>query len=237
MGSPSGVEGDTALMIPEHRLIEVTNGAELPVAPVAAEIMSVLAEKVVEVWTTSVRQYGPAVVDDLEVDLNLRLVARLNAAISEDLMFAQLVHEVTRGSELVDYSGEKPEKRPDLQFSLTRGTPGLPLVGECKIIDRSNDKGMALYCANGISRFLIGQYAWYRREGFMVAYVLDGSIRDEHLLPGMTGRLDRFDVDPGTEYVITKHSRTFKYPHKPAPKDDPGPIDLWHLWLPLSPDE
>ena len=110
----------------------------------------------------------------------------------------------------------------------------MPLVGECKIIDRPNDRGMALYCTNGVSRFLSGQYAWYRHEGFMVAYVLDGSTRDEHLLPGMQGRLERFEADPGNDYVITKHGRAFRYPHKQAPKDDPGPIDLWHLWLPLS---
>ena len=93
-------------MIPEHRLAEVTSDAELPVAPLAVEIMTVLAEKVIQVWTASVHEYGLAVADDLEVDLNIRLVARLNVAIGEDVMFGQLVHEVARGTELVDYSGK-----------------------------------------------------------------------------------------------------------------------------------
>lgn len=220
-------------MIPEHRLAEVTSGAELPIAPLTTEIMSVLAEKVLEVWTAAANEYGLAIVDDQEIDLNLKLVARLNNAIGEDLMFGQLVHEVTRGSELLDYSGRGPEKRPDLQFSLTRGIPGLPLVGECKIIDRPNERGMSLYCSKGVRRFLSGEYAWYRREGFMVAYVLDGSSRDDHLLPGMKGRLDQFESDQQRNYLITKHGRGFRYPRRPEPMDDPGPIDLWHLWLPL----
>ena len=50
-------------------------------------------------------------------------------------------------------------------------TRRFPLVAEAKIFDATASKTAALYCENGIRRFVEGEYAWANREAFMVGYV------------------------------------------------------------------
>jgi len=86
-----------------------------------------------------------------------------------------LVTCISRGRESINYDGSKLEKRPDLSIHLTSRFSRLSLVVECKLLDSKNKKSIDLYCDQGLARFIDGQYAWYAREAFMLAYVRDGA--------------------------------------------------------------
>ena len=149
------------------------------------------------------------------------------------------------GRETVSFDGRHLEKRPDLSIQLTCRNPSFPLVAECKLIDSARRKTVALYCADGLARFVQGQYAWAGREAFMIAYVRDsGSIaaglvphlaacRTVSVDPNATESLPTPIPDVAADLAWSVHGRRFSY-LPPVPTAEPGPINLWHLWLPVG---
>jgi hypothetical protein len=167
--------------------------------------------------------------------------ARLNSATITDSLFGQMVSCVVRGGETVSFDGAHIEKRPDLAVYLTTRHRNFPLLIECKIIDQRCGKGVSLYCANGLRRFVDGEYAWANKEAIMVGYVRDRSYIDGSLTPHLSAlaanppdslRTESMPRQEGTFMgVVTRHGRIFQYT-PPCLGGVPGPIAIWHLWIP-----
>ncbi len=155
-----------------------------------------------------------------------------------------LTSGVHRGKELINYDGSHLEKRSDLPIFLTRRNANFPFIVECKLIDKSTDKRVRLYCKEGIIRFINGDYAWYDQQAIMLAYVRDDSTIASTLTPHLAEyqkkKSDPFaseqlpEVIEGTDMDLacSKHERQFYYIHQ-MPRI-PSAIVVWHLWLSTS---
>lgn len=178
-----------------------------------------------------------------EAEVTALMEARLNTMIKEDPLWGQLVLCVARGKESLSFDGSHLEKRPDLSIYLSNRNPGFPLITEAKIMDAARSKTEALYCENGIRRFVEGEYAWANREAFMVAYVRDGSSISTNLMPFLSSAKSK--TPPGyltevlpiavgrasADLAHSRHGRSFVYAAASSPSVKPGPISVWHLWL------
>lgn len=149
------------------------------------------------------------------------------------------------GAEYYNYQGEKIRK-PDLVFAVCGNPrPGVyddlndAIFVECKLIDRSGNKNVGLYCSHGLIRFVDGSYSWRMPEGMMVAYVRSDQKLPKALENGLAGygRAKKLKTDgkvhtcklsksPPATY-LTNHKRTWELPEGVSP----GPIKVRHLWL------
>lgn len=151
---------------------------------------------------------------------------------------------VERGAEMVNYSGAKLEKRPDLRFRMQGRIPFVSdrthygIFVECKLLDASHP--MRLYAANGILRFVNGDYAWAMPHGMMLAYVRSGAPTQDDLIAYLKNGDVEYSVvdviqgsppDGGEVLLRSVHERQWQYPSTANP---PGPIELTHIWLSLS---
>ncbi len=226
-----------------HQLLGLlTEGLEIPLPPIPRRILLVVVEALQDAWRL-VLQDSPMVslAGRPEIEANAALeahLARLLHSPAAPRALRDVLLGVTRGSECLSFDGSSLEKRPDLSLSLAGQR--IPLRAECKLIDAAHDKTVVLYCRNGIRRFVEGEYAWERREALMIAYVRDGSALDPLLIDHLRSSVDRRDpygvlalptpVTPDVSSpVVSAHQRNFTLPT--GPPWNPGPIDLWHLWL------
>jgi hypothetical protein len=154
-----------------------------------------------------------------------------------------LVQRAESGVQTPNYRGDRLELRPDMSLPLkAKGAAFLyPLIIECKIVDKPQDKTVRLYCNHGLIQFLNGDYAWARQEGFMLAYVRDGSTIADSLTPFLRkaagGATENFaavclpqSCGKGADQAESAHDRSFRYVDK-APNDLPGAIAIRHIWL------
>ena len=224
------------------QVAELTSGLPLPLEPIANDHLEVLAERLRQAFD-DVRVRAPTTVaTGKESEVTALMQARLNRMIEEDSLWRQLVLWVGRGTESISFDGSHLEKRPDLSIVLSGANRRFPLVAEAKILDTAASKTTALYCRNGIRRFVQGEYAWGNREAFMIGYVRDGSSIDPTLKAFLSEvadlEPDRYLVEvlpvpigPGpSDLAYTRHGRKFVYGSQ-RPPNSPGPISLWHLWL------
>lgn len=232
----------SALAPRPDQIAELTRGLDLPLAAIDDLHLQILAEGVAQAFR-DIRLNAPSTVaGGDEAELTALLETRLNAMIEEDPLWRQLVACVVRGKESLSFDGTHLEKRPDLSIHLTERSRRFPLIAEAKIIDAA--KGETLYCGQGIRRFLNGEYGWGGREAFMIAYVRDGSTLSARLAPYLASpaQAAAYAVQDGLvahdpafgDSGQTRHGRSYLYAHMPPPANDPGPIDLWHLWLDAS---
>jgi hypothetical protein len=224
------------------QIAELTRGVQLPLAMIDQEIMKIIAEGLERAFD-EVRTDAPATVaTGSEAEVTALLEARLNSLIGEDALLGQLVLNVARGKESLSFNGVHIEKRPDLSIYLTARNRNFPLVVEAKIIDAASGKTEVLYCQNGVSRFVEGQYGWGGQEAFMLGYVRDGSTTSTKLTPFLAppsqGAKTYFTVfGPHSltgglhDRAQSRHSRGFAYIHQQPPDHTPGPIDIWHVWF------
>ena len=225
------------------QVAELTRGLRLPLEPIANDHLEVLAECLQQAFD-DVRVYAPTTVTmGEESEVTALMEARLNRMIEEDSLWRQLVHCVVRGKESISFDGTHLEKRPDLSIVLSGASRRFPLVAEAKVLDAAASKTTALYCKNGIHRFVRGEYAWGNREAFMIGYVRDGSSIDPTLKDFLSevadSEPDRYLVKElpvpvgsgASDLAYSRHGRKFVYGSQPPP-NRPGPISLWHLWLP-----
>jgi hypothetical protein len=190
-----------------------------------------------------VTEHGEALAAREENELNALLQARLNSLCAQERILSQMVACVVRGGETLSFDGKRLELRPDLGIHLTGRHRNFPLVVECKIIDATSRKGVDLYCANGIRRFVEGEYAWASSQGVMLAYVRDGSSLTGALRPHLklSAALDhdplRTEVMPrkargaSSPVWTSRHGRDFDYVD--GASGLPGPIGISHLWFNL----
>ncbi len=220
---------------------ELTRGLSLPLDPIDGDHLQVIAEGLSRAFQ-EIQQAWPAIVaTGSEAEVTALLVARLNSLIDHDIFWGQLVMCVVRGAESSSADASHIEKRPDLSIYLSSHRRNFPLIAEAKILDSTKTEGM--YCNNGLSRFLTGEYAWARQEAFMVGYVRDGSSIETRLLPFLKADMatvpSRYAVEvPPTsaggsigDLAKSRHGRKFTYSHQTPLKHTPGSIDIWHLWL------
>ena len=228
---------------PRHDQVgELTRGVRLPLAAITEDHLQVLADGLRQAFD-DVRLREPATVGTgEEPEVTALMQARLNGLIHEDSLWGQLVLWVGRGAESISFDGSHLEKRPDLSIVLSGAERRFPLVAEAKILDAAASKTAALYCKDGIRRFVEGEYAWGNREAFMLGYVRDGSSIDTTLKAFLSKAVDlhphgylveALPVPVGSgssDLAYTRHGRNFVYGSQ-RPPNSPGPISVWHLWL------
>jgi hypothetical protein len=221
-------------------LAQLTAGVPLPLPALPSVVLQVIVSGIVTAWK---RIPQDQVIAADEAALNAMLEIQLNGLLRSGGRLGALVAVVVRGKETVSFDGRHLEKRPDLSLVLTDNAYArdFPLVAECKLIDRRAKKAVDLYCKNGVSRFVGGEYGWARPEGIMLAYVRDGSTIATVLSPYLA-RCSESVIDPFCTVVLPKpvgaeadqgdseHFRPFRYPER-FPASDPGNIRLRHLWL------
>jgi hypothetical protein len=226
---------------PDH-IAELTRGTRLPLNPISKEHLSVILETISYAWQELHATGASALQCGDEAEVNALLNPRLNHFCQSQPLWKDLVHSVQRGQESMSYDGRRLELRPDLSFVLLHGNRNFPIAVECKIIDYPNSKTVGLYCANGIARFVCGDYAWANQEAIMLAYVRDDSSLSSRLIPHLANSAktkpdplqtashpqSRIDVHPTVQQ--TEHERSFSYMDT-VDGNDPGPIRLFHLWL------
>jgi hypothetical protein len=196
-------------------------------------------------WAYLLKRHPQVLLQEDEAAINALMETRLLTLLDEDPLWAQMVRAVARGRETVSFDGVHLEKRPDLSLFLTCRNAAFPLAIECKIIDEANSKSGKLYCDKGVSRFLAGEYAWAAREALMIAYVRDKSTIASALAPlfvlptfgpapyAAEGAVAAVGAPP-PDLAKSSHGRSFRYPLRQPPRDEPGAIALWHLWLPAA---
>jgi hypothetical protein len=221
------------------QISELTRGIELPLVPLHPEHLRVIIDVLIEAWQDLRERHPKAVLEDDEAAINALMETRLLALLDENPLWAQMIRAVARGRETMSFDGIHLEKRPDLSLYLTRRA-SFPLAIECKIIDATKDKNGKLYCDNGISRFVKGEYAWAAREALMVAYVRDSSTIASVLVPLLTKPAYAVETEvvavctAPPDLATSSHTRSFLYPLRMPPGNQPGNIALWHLWLPAA---
>ncbi|AFL73520.1 hypothetical protein [Thiocystis violascens] len=229
----------------------LTEGVDLPLAPLPRLHLEVIAEALIHIWQCVVGELPEAVIGSGETLLNTAMINAINRRLSDDdpplELLATFVFRAERGTESQNYKGDRLEVRPDISFSLKgRGAISLfPLIVECKIIDGPGRKTVRLYCDEGLKRFVDGDYGWARQEAFMLAYVRDASTIADKLIPFLEQTFgkdpDRFatlrlpaPTGSGADQAESQHSRPFRYPDR-SPEVDPGPITIRHIWVNARP--
>lgn len=227
------------------QIAELTRGLHLPLPEISGIHLEVIAEGVFQAFN-DIRTQSPATVAaGTEAEVTALLETCLNQRIEQDPLWRQLVLCVARGKESLSFDGSHLEKRPDLSIYLSDRNRSFPLIAEAKIIDAAAAKTEALYCNNGIERFVDGEYAWGSREALMLAYVRDGSSINTKLTPFLA--LAKAKTPPGylvaelpvvigigvagADIACSRHERRFTYPSRTPPLHAPGAISVWHLWL------
>jgi hypothetical protein len=235
---------DASIHPREEQIAELTRGHKIPLPPLLDVHLIYIAQMLARAWNDLLRGYRPTLIASGETEVNALMASRLNALLDEDKVWAQLVRNVTRGTESMSYDGSHLEKRPDLSVHLTNRNPSFPLIVECKVIDAPSMKTAELYCVHGLARFVNGEYAWTSREAFMLGYVRDGATILSYLTPflaesrahGHPGAYltqtlpELTHKTSGIELARSRHNRRFRYVGR-AMQDKPGAITIWHLWL------
>lgn len=232
---------------PRHNQIDLlTRGLELPFDALREEHLSAVTDVLVIAWTDLLRSHRTTLLSGTEAEINALMETRLGQLLDEHPLWEQMVRCVTRGKETLSFDGAHLEKRPDLSIHLTARSQAFPLIVECKLIDAPNRKGADLYCSNGIGRFVKGDYGWATQEAFMLAYVRDSSSISSALNPILTAsrspvpgpyvieEMPRAILPSSRDLARSRHGRPFRYPTRSPPRDTPGTITLWHLWLRLD---
>jgi hypothetical protein len=144
---------------------------------------------------------------------------------------------VTRDSKIVNFNKEHPDKMPDIFFDLKRDH--LPILGdqdglfvECKPVDKKHNV-WSCYCKKGLTRFVIGDYAWAMQNALMVGYAkipysfehLSSILDDKKSVELNTVKHSKiFEV----EIYRSCHDRKFEWMEN---KGKACEIELTHLWL------
>ncbi len=230
-----------------------TSGAEyrLPHFPLDIRILLIVEEAVRQAWVLLKKDppKGFHLNGASEKDITLILVRKL-----EDLRKSGYIdgfnggnfETVIREGNLANYSGEHPDKEPDLVFRECGFRPGVEyseqdgVVTECKPIDKKHPVGNA-YCKKGLKRFVDGDYAWAMQSGLMIGYVTgnytidpklhdplekDKRIYNTRKPPYPCPHSGKMAMKPTVHISI--HERTWSYIESGRKA---GNIEIRHLWL------
>lgn len=218
-----------------YQVEELMRGSQRPLPALQGRPLRVIAEFLVEAWNGLLKTQEKVLRTTEEKEVNALMDARLNSLFEQRPEWKMLVTGVTRGRESINYDGSKLESRPDLSIHLTCRPFRLPLIIECKLIDKGNGKGIDLYCQQGLARFIDGQYSCYAQEAFMLAYVRDGAT----IATCLTPHLEKNQQNSPDPFLTEQFPQTIKFPthdlaqsrHGRRFPNNPGPVVVWHLWL------
>ena len=228
----------------EDQVAELTRGQSLPLPPIHEEHLKIIGASLYRAWNELMGERRGSLLSGDEAELNSLMESRLNSLFDTNELWQLVARSVARGKETISFDGSHLEKRPDLSIYLTNGNPSFPLIVECKLIDVKGKKTVNLYCDDGLTRFVRGDYSWATREAFMLAYVRDESTIDAHLRPflhsGLQNQPDRYltatlpEPIPASDIPIARsfHHRGFEYLRV---AQTPGIIGIWHLWVNARP--
>lgn len=147
---------------------------------------------------------------------------------------------VCRGENVPNYNGKLLNKQPDLiirlsnnPLSITRRLVGIYI--ESKVVCMA--KPVRLYTAEGMSRFVSGDYGWTMQAGIMLAYqkpkfrelssLEEQLSKEKELQCNMLN--GKYLSPPNTSIpftVLSTHKRQWKYSNG----GEPGEISIWHMW-------
>jgi hypothetical protein len=188
---------------------------------------------------------GTAQEDDITQQLHWILENRLFKRTESPRLDRRIFRNVLRAPEVTNYNWIHPAKRPDLAFFLNRESLTVTsthdaIFAECKPVDSSHSVSTH-YCDKGVTRFIVGDYAWTMQEGLMVAYVRNCTI-DRDLTPVLAGSQRRAALGnpsvpaqvPGSLRLArneplqcTTHNRAFRWP---GGFGVACAISLYHSW-------
>lgn len=188
--------------------------------------------------------------EDIITEQLYMILCELHATEPEAVGGFDLVETPVREGNLRNCNGKRPDCQPDLTFRPVRGqvpAANSALTGifvECKPID-STHPVPSCYCAEGLVRYVRGDYAWAVDRALMVGYVrnhcrlpegLEACARNHareqryHSLEPLSSSAPSQMGDP---VYLSRHERQF-----PSDCVSAQPITLHHLWLhPAEPCE
>lgn len=230
-----------------NHIHSIITGWPLPQPAVSRGVLNKILAALSLAWDEVQKSYP----DDVrlpEINVSAHLAIAFMRVSKSDPLLRTVVCQVLSGPEIPNFNGEKIQKKPDIAIVWNGRDRMLPLLVECKLIDRKGDKRVSDYAALGVRRFVDGTYAWSEREAVMVAFVRDDSTIANDLVPHLqqvgTKTPDLLQVDDMPQKIegalhrdaaISRHGRAFTYPLRPG--EAPGPIELWHLWLGLDAEQ
>jgi hypothetical protein len=218
---------------------------ELPHPPIDISVLIILEDAIRAAWQL-LRDSPPEGLNltaDLEEPINFHLHEALEDRVwnrgivdgFDEYMFRSIQH----APEVCNFSRKELKKRPDMLVKIT-GRPSVVkptqdgIFIECKPVD-ANHSLTSQYCNRGITRFVVGRYAWAMTQAMMVGYTQ----KEHDIVSDLTGAFAKRAntvctvteptlcvENPGI--VITEHKRRFDYLQtgRPAPA-----ITIRHLWL------
>jgi len=214
----------------------------LPLTAIHYKHKIIVTEVLSEAWNEIIGLNKINMLKMDEPEITSLLEIQLNKIIGLNPIWGMLVSSVVRGREMVSFDASHLEKKPDLSIIFHGRSANFPLIIECKIIEVS--KTVNLYCRDGLSRFIAGEYAWYAKEAMMLAYVKDKSTLSSSLIPQLikhqkketdtysTCKLPASIIKTKLNLKESSHQRSFGYIGG-CTSDKPDEICIWHLWLNL----
>lgn len=234
---------------PEQIELLTAKVARLPLDPISSHLMDIVVEHVEAAWRRISAKDPTLLARSQESEVNSLMTIALNHRIEECPLLKSVVKTAARDSAHLNYSGRKINKAPDIALALTDPRRGgnFPLLIECKVINKAQQKTINAYCTNGVARFVVGDYAWYASEALMLAYVVDNVRPAVDLSKAFGKGASQGTAAYGTvnkpaarripgrrttsRLACSRHSRAFVYLPCCAPWSLPGTIALWHLWV------
>ncbi|WP_233840961.1 hypothetical protein [Dyella sp. 2HG41-7] len=153
---------------------------------------------------------------------------------------ADVFENVGRGENLSNYNAENINKQPDLVIRLAnppliQARRYVGIFAETKIV--SAKKQLSHYTADGMARFIRGDYAWAMQDGVMLAYqrephrslsTLDTKLKKEAALltTQQQGSCLMTSGIPAQIGALSTHERQWLY----TAGGKPGAVRIWHLW-------
>jgi hypothetical protein len=218
---------------------------DIPHPRVDESVLMVLEDAIHAAWEM-LRLTPPATLNlatDVEETINFHLHEALadrvwNRGVVEgfDEMFFR---DIQPAPEVCNYARTKLKYRPDMLVKLT-GRPDWVkptqdgIFIECKPVDAAHPLA-GQYCKRGITRFVVGRYAWAMQEALMVGYTL-AALDPLILLKAAftkTSPIVLAEGDPvlclkAKATIVSRHRRRFTYKETGASAPE---IVLRHVWL------
>lgn len=222
----------------------------LPHPPVDESVLLILEDAIRAAWVL-LRQSPPATLNlatDLEEPINFHLHEALTDRVWNrgvvDGFDEMIFRDIQSAPEVCNFNRRELKKRPDMLVKLTcRPSTVKPsqdgIFIECKPVDRDHPL-TSHYCRRGISRFVVGRYAWAMQEAVMIGYLLEelnaAEVLEAAFQKTATTTLHTGCPEPcraGGQSIVSRHRRSFSY----ADSGEVAPeIQIKHIWLRRVPE-
>jgi hypothetical protein len=229
--------------------LENEENRKLPHPDIADSIKIIVEQVLFHAWNILLlnqSQYKIIVGSSLENEITNSLCKIINAHLTKediDGFNENNFETVIRDGKIENYNGQIIDKMPDLTFRVKgRNKIGISnksfdgIFIECKPVDLKHTIG-SKYCADGLIRFINGDYAWAMPCGMMLAYAktnykkplaLENSLKEKKYQTISNIRLIRSKNNDCEAVFQSIHNRNLEYPET---KQSIRNITISHLWL------